>query len=263
MEILDQYVCSAPTNQNCLDIFKGEWASKMPPELLHLNAGVSVLFEDSRIHWMAEQFGGVKNKKILELGPLEAGHTYMLERMGALNITAIEANTRAYLKCLVIKEMLALKRAHFLLGDFVEYLKQQTEKFDICVASGVLYHMKNPAELLFLISQASDHIFLWTHYYDAATLETKPQIASRFSEQTTVEYGGFRHSLHRQEYREALGFSGFCGGSLPFSSWMERSDIVAYLEFLGLTDIRIEFDHPNHPNGPCFAVAASRVARST
>ncbi|MBW4466163.1 MAG: DUF1698 domain-containing protein [Pegethrix bostrychoides GSE-TBD4-15B] len=258
MEILDQYLHCAPADQNCLDIFKGEWASKMPLELTHLNAGTSPLFEDSRIHWISEQFGGFQNKKILELGPLEAGHTYMLERMGAASITAVEANIRAYLKCLVIKEMLGLKSAHFLLGDFVEYLKQQTQKFDICVASGVLYHMKNPAELLFLLSQVSERIFLWTHYYDAAILQASPQIASRFSDEVTVNYKGFCHSLHRQEYREALGFSGFCGGSLPFSSWMERSDIIAYLKLLGLTNIQIEFDHPNHPNGPCFAIAASR-----
>jgi len=259
MDILDQYLHNAPSSQNCLDIFKGEWASKMPMDLSHLSAGVSTLFEDSRIHWIAEQFGGFENRKILELGPLEAGHTYMMERMGAASITAIEANTRAYLKCLVIKEILDLKCAHFLLGDFVEYLKQQPERFDICVASGVLYHMRNPVELLFLISQASERIFLWTHYYDAAILEEKPHIADRFTEQVVVEYQGFRHSLYRQEYREALGFSGFCGGSLPFSSWMERNDIISYLKLLGFADININFDHPDHPNGPCFAIAASRI----
>lgn len=86
---------------------------------------------------------------VLELGPLEAGHTYMLEKMGARSIVAVEANSRAYLKCLIVKELFELKRAKFLLGDFVAYLKNNTRHFDLCLASGVLYHMQNPAELLF------------------------------------------------------------------------------------------------------------------
>jgi hypothetical protein len=38
-------------------------------------------------------------------------------------------------------------------GDFVSYLKTAEASFDICLASGVLYHTINPAELIYLISR--------------------------------------------------------------------------------------------------------------
>src|SRR6187402_1626923 len=90
--ILDSYVHAAPSPQLALDLFKGDWWSAVPG----LQAGSTPLFDDSRIRWAVEHLGGVTGRRILELGPLEGGHTYMLERAGAASVVAIEANTRAY-----------------------------------------------------------------------------------------------------------------------------------------------------------------------
>lgn len=258
MEILEKYVKSTPNPQNSLDIFEGEWASKLPGNVSTLNAGNIPLFQDERINWAAVQLGGFDSKRVLELGPLEAGHTYMMEQLGAASITAVEANSRAYLKCLIVKEILGLKRSKFLLGDAVEYLKQQSDQFDVCVASGVLYHMENPAELIHLISQIAERVFIWTHYYDQAVISQKSYLAPRFSTGSLTNYQGFCHTTYKQDYGEALGFAGFCGGSRPFSSWMKREDILSCLEFFGFSNIRIGFDNADHSNGPCFAVVASR-----
>ena len=65
------------------------------------------------------EIGGVTEKTILELGPLEGGHSYMLDRAGAAQVVAIEGNARAYLKCLIVKELLGLPRVQFLCGDSV------------------------------------------------------------------------------------------------------------------------------------------------
>jgi Protein of unknown function (DUF1698) len=257
LSILDQYIKVAPDPQLALNIFQDEWASKLP-EIYGLNAGRIPLFEDTRIIWMIEQLGGITGKKVLELGPLEAGHTYMMEQLGADSITAIESNTRAYLKCLVIKELLGLKRASFLLGDIIEYLKQQSAVFDICVASGVLYHMANPAELIHLISKTANQVFIWTHYYDEAIIQANPQLAPRFSAASFMNYENFRHVVYQQEYGDALGYAGFCGGSRPFSSWMKREDILTCLKFFGFSDIRIGSEIVDHPHGPCFSLVASR-----
>lgn len=83
MEVLDNYIKSAPNSQNALDIFKGEWASMFPGSV-SLAAGTVPLFEDNRVAWAIEKFNGVQSKHILEFGPLEAGHTYMLEKHGYL-----------------------------------------------------------------------------------------------------------------------------------------------------------------------------------
>ena len=139
---LDGYVELIPTDQNALDIFKGEWSSRLPGIWKELNAGTIPLFEDPRILWAADQLGGFGNQRVLELGPLEAGHSYMLETLGADTVIAVEANKRAYLKCLIIKEILNLKRCRFELGDCVTFLRENQTAFDVCLASGVLYHMR-------------------------------------------------------------------------------------------------------------------------
>jgi hypothetical protein len=191
-----------------VNIFNGEWASRFPGDLATLPAGQSPLFEDSRITWAIEQFGGITGHHMLELGPLEAGHTFMLEQLGAASITAIEANTRAFLKCLIVKEMLQLKRSQFLCGDFVEYLRATQQKFDSCLACGVLYHMANPAELLRLIAQSADRVFIWTHYFDRDPITSDPALLAKFHlDGIPSEHYGFSHTLYRQEYQTALDFA--------------------------------------------------------
>jgi hypothetical protein len=258
MEILDQYTTLAPTIQNTLNIFKGEWSSKLPDVCGDLQAGTAPLFKDGRIYWAAEQLGGFAGKKVLELGPLEGGHTYVLEQLGAASITAVEANSRAYLKCLLIKEVLGMNRSHFIYGDCVEFLQSNQQTFDVCIASGVLYHMRNPAQLIALLAQTCSQLFVWTHYYDPDIISQDTNIKERFTAEETAEFQGFHHLLYRQEYQTALGWSGFCGGSANYSRWMSRKDILACCEHFGLKNIQIGFDHPDHPNGPCFAFVATK-----
>ena len=59
----------------------------------------------------------------------------MLEAAGA-TVIGVEANKDAFLKCLVVKELLQLQRCSFLCGDAIEYLQETADKFDVCVASG-------------------------------------------------------------------------------------------------------------------------------
>ncbi len=262
ISVIDLYVNSAPNPQNALDIFQGEWSSILPEPFKDLKAGTAaLLFEDERIHWFANEVGGVANKTVLELGPLEAGHSYMLEKLGASEITSIESNTRAFLKCLIIKELLALKHVRFLCGDFCEFLRQRevsaSQQFQICVASGVLYHMKNPAELIALLTRhCSEYLYMWTHYYDANVILNTPAWSTRFPSASESEFEGFTHTLYRQEYLTALEWSGFCGGSAPYSAWMTREDITRCLQQFGFEIQAINFDHPHHPGGPAFAFVA-------
>lgn len=260
MNVLDHYISSAPCPQNAVDIFRGEWASKFSGQLANISAGAAPLFEDPRIQWAVKEMGGVRARSVLELGPLEAGHTYMLEEAGAASILAIEANTRAYLKCLVAKELLGMRDAHFVCGDFTEYLRACDTRFDASFASGVLYHMRDPIELIALLSKASRQLFIWTHYFDAALINAKAQYIQKFPSQTVGEYGGFKCTYHRYEYQTALDFQGFCGGSAPYSNWIQRDDIIACLRHFGFSDIRTSFEERDHPNGPAFALVASKAS---
>ena len=124
--ILQLYSRQAPSPAAPFDIFKDDWSSEVPG----FKTGASPLFDDSRIKWLESQLGSFEGKRVLELGPLEGGHTFMMERAGA-TVTAIEANQRAFLKCLIVKDAFHLK-SEFLFGDFRPYLSAlEPRSFDL------------------------------------------------------------------------------------------------------------------------------------
>ena len=181
----------------------------------------------------------------------------MLERHGAASIVAVEGNRGAYLKCLITKELLALERSRFLCGDFLAYLQATSDTYDVCFASGVLYHVQNPVELIALIAARAELLFIWTHYYDEANVPTRGG-RPRVIPAEPAEYRGFAHRRYRYRYGLSLLWRGFCGGSAPFAHWLTREDLLGALEHFGWTSIRIGFDEPQHPNGPALALVARR-----
>lgn len=259
LNILEAYVRSCPSNQNILDIFSGEWASKMPDEAhLVTEPGFAGLFEDSRIIWLSEIFGSFEGKQVLELGPLEGGHSYMLHKRGAANIDAVESNTRAFLKCLCIKEIFGLQNVNFMLGDFNAFLEETNKKYEFVVASGVLYHMSDPIKLLRLIAKVTDKVMIWTHYYDESVISSNKILAKKFSDLHKFSSEGIPIEWAEQSYREALDWQGFCGGSQPTSKWLTRQSILNLLASLGFSELSIKFEKSDHPNGPCFAICAAK-----
>ncbi len=259
MTILDAYVNKMPSSQNILDIFPGEWSSRLPAGSNLVTApGYAALFEDARIDWAAEMLGGFAGKTCLELGPLEGGHSYMMQKMGAKKIIAIEANSRAFLKCLCVKEIFKLDKVEYKLGDFMPFLDNEKSRYDLVIASGILYHMEEPVKLLKLISKVSDKVFLWTHYYDKNIIPRRDDLAHKFSSVSSFEYDGVTYEYSTQSYKKALDWSGFCGGSNTISKWLTRESIIKVLKHFGFTDVKIGFDHLDHPNGPSFAVCAKK-----
>lgn len=255
--ILDQIVDRYPSDQSAIDIFQDEWLSMMPTSRPDLRAGATPLFEDHKVHWAIAQLGGVAGHRVLELGPLEGGHSYILQNAGAASVLSIESNTRAFLKCLIVKNLLHLDRVDFRCGNFISYLKNSPEQFDTVVACGVLYHMTNPVELLQLLSGVTRRLFVWTHYYDETVISAHPGVVHRMREHWHARHAGFEHTLHRYDYTDSLTLT-FAGGLKPYSCWMEREDILACLRHFGFTDIRVEFEQRDHPHGPCFAFLALR-----
>ena len=157
----DQYVRSADEVQNAVDLVPG-WNNPLPPDAGAKAGGGCGLFTDPRVVWAIEQFGDIRGAKVMEIGPMEASHTYMLEQAGA-QVRAVEANKLAYIKCLIVKEMLGLK-ARFSLAEINEWLRATTGDYDLVFACGVLYHMRDPVTLLELLAQRTSAIYLWTHY---------------------------------------------------------------------------------------------------
>ena len=254
------HVDTIPNNQHIVDIFSGDWSVAMPDEAHCVSTpGHSKLFDDPRIHWAHEVLGGVQGANVLELGPLEGHHSYMLLKAGAHSVTAIESNSRAFLKCLCVKEICNLKNVKFMLGDCVEYLKANTVRYDVVFANGILYHMHNPMELLELLGQTTDKIVMWTHYYDANHIGSNPRLARNFDLPQTLQYKNFAYEAARQHYNRSVKWTGFCGGLLPTSTWLTRESILGYLGGMGFNDIKISFESADHPNGPSFNLCAMRA----
>lgn len=253
--ILDHYVSGLPRAQNAVDAIPG-WNHAFPPAL-GLQAGPAHLYDDARIRWcIAEMGGDLTGRRVLELGPLEGMHTAMLVAAGA-QVDAVEANTLAFMRCLVTREILGYANAKFWLGDFMAWLAERDDRYDLIVASGVLYHMEEPIRLLELMAARADAIFLWTHVY-ADGLKDDPLRGVAFSGQTTErEIGGERFTLFERSYYAAWRDPKFCGGPLDRHYWMRAADILKVLDLLGF-DAATAHVEDAHPNGPAFSVFARR-----
>ncbi len=247
---LDRYTSAPPAPENAFRQFAGEWISRVPG----FETGSVALFDDHRIRWLQSQLGGFAGKRVLELGPLEAGHTFMMERAGA-NVLAIEANQRAFLKCLIVKQAFDL-RARFLLGDAHAYLKTCPDRFDFVLASGILYHMNTPAEFLRDVGRVAHSLGVWSHYYDPAIVDSRADLRDKFEREPTIETSsGIAVTSFLRHYGSELRSPEFCGGSLPTSRWLTKDSLFDLLDALGFLTT-IGEDAPDHPNGPAILLFA-------
>lgn len=245
------FVSGAPRLQNALDIFKGEWTVAMP-ENSGLRAGnfPGDFFNDTRVLSAERAFGGFQGKKILELGPCEAHHTIMIAGRGAESITAIEANTRAYLKCLVMKEVFSLTNARFLLGNAVEFMKETSERFNILFASGFLYHQAEPDKALTAMARVSDQIFVQSHYFDAAAIAAS-NLSGRFGPGRKVNGVTYYPMQNRNRFAPD-----YLGGIAHATNWIGKDDMLRTISSLGFS-VEIVTDEIT-PNGPSIWFVAIR-----
>ena len=255
------FTTAAPSPQAAVDIFAGEWITAFPAEL-GVTAGPVNHFDpavDPRVPWVAEQLPhGLTGMSVLELGPFEAYQTALLEAAGAASVVAVEASQTAYLKCLIVKELLGL-RAQFLYGDMLAFLDQCTDHFDIVWASGILYHQADPLGLLERIAERTDRVFLHTHCINPQrTVQTPADRRLVPQRDRVVTWHDRAIRLHRYEYVDDTGIKGFAGGPRPYANWLAKDDIEFVLAELGLSRIAYGVDDPQNPGGAAFFLLASR-----
>jgi SAM-dependent methyltransferase len=250
----DQFCSAYPGHQAALDIYAGAWTTAMPTGS-GLSAGEANHFSDVRVSWAAKKIGGLAGKTILELGPYEGYNTHQFESMGAASVVAIENNRDNFLKCLIVKNVVGLHSV-FLHGDMLRYLHETDARYDICWASGVLYHMTDPISLLRGLARIAKTLFIWTHYVHPAR-ESDPNVKSFLdpSRNKSVDFCGRSILLHHRNYNQTVG-SNFGGGSESYSYWMKYEDIMYVLAALGFSRIEMGVDNPDHPPGAaCFFLA--------
>ncbi len=240
-----------PSAQNIIDIFGGRWASDLSGLIPGVRSGPTNLFDDPRVKSVLSNFSGengdLSGQWILELGPLEGAHTYQLEQLGA-SVTAVEANTEAYLKCLIVKELLGLSKAQFHYGDCLEYLRAEPVKFDMIFCCGLLYHVTDPISLIELMTSRTDRIYLWTHYQPSGLRHVKG---------TAVVRGGDSYTYYFRTNSDRATPS-FWGGNAFTSARMTRPDIMRVFSKCGFERFEVHEDNEEHPGGPCLGMSIWR-----
>ncbi len=253
----DRYVSGLPSAQNAIDLIPG-WNHAFPEEY-GVRAGPAHSHHDPRILWCLEQAGGVAGRRVLELGPLEGMHSYMIARAGVGQLDAIEANNLAYLRCLISKEIFGLANVRYWLGDFRAWMDSGEHRYDLVVASGVLYHSPDPVGLIKAIAGVTSQFFIWTHYYDDCLATPEDYNRGRpFSGRTHVQdFQGSPITLHERTYYKAWNDPKFCGGMQDVHYWLTRADILRVIDLLGF-DTTTTHEEVDHPNGPAFSLFAKR-----
>ena len=257
----ERYVGTLPSRQTIADIFKGKWISGFPDGSC-VSGGVIPLFHDGRIAWLIERCGGtLAPMRIAELGPFEGGHSHMMLAAGAAVVEAIEANTLNFTKTLLVKEIFGLSGLHLRLGEIESWLAAGDDRFDLIVASGVLYHFKDPLKALHDMARRTDKIFLWTHFTHEGFMPAGDLRLSAFTSerrQRTVE--GFTCTYRTRSYDGAQASEAFCGGVSTESVWIDHAAILGALSHWGFDTEEAMLD-PGHANGPCACFLATRTAR--
>ena len=256
MKPFSTYEAGLPSAQTAVDAVEG-WVGGFPAHF-GVTAGDRLLFDDGRIAYAAEQFGSLEGRDVLELGPLEGAHTCGLVARGA-RVDAVEANRKAFLRCLVTKEVTGLANARFHLGDAVKWLEQTPKRYDLVFACGVLYHMPDPLRLLEAIAARTDAVYLWTHYVDVDALPSGDRRRKDWN--ATVErprFHGETLRLFRRSYVKANESAAFCGGAFDDHRWMDRNDILKALGLLGFDVATVAHEDHESPFGSSFSVFARR-----
>ncbi len=255
----DLFEVRPPSNQTLVDLFEGQWKTAFPPELGIESDGMPY-FEDTRVAWAGARIGGLEGKQVLELGPFEAYNTVHICREGPAEVVAVEANRINFLKCLVVKELFGID-ARFKLGDFISYLEETEDRYDICYASGVLYHQTEPLRFLRAVATVAPAVFVWTHHYDEDALRGT-DAWNHFDglEAVRQELDGFEATMHPRSYKfrdDASRPRKFSGGFESHAYWMELDDIFSCLDRLGFGDIDIRH-HSATAAGPTVSFLAKR-----
>lgn len=252
-----------PSHRNAVTLYDGQWASDLAevlPGLTH--AGTPMFFLDERPRQAAKSLGvdgRFEGYDVIELGPLEGAHSYQLEKLGARRIVAIESNAEAFQRCVLVKNMIGLDRTTFLLGDCTAYLKAGGAKVDMIFASGILYHMHDPLDLIAQVAKRTDRLFLWTQYYDAAFRYRN----GRPLDHREVERSGAGAvdapdvALYEYRYRRKRFRVDFRGGNRETTRWLSLDGIVAALKHYGFDKVEIIVNEPTE-SGPAASLAAWR-----
>ena len=226
--------------------FCGKWVAKYDINGTSNNGDADLLHD-----WGVTQLNSIfplQNKRVIEMGPQEAPHTIMLHNFGAKRIVALEGRLQNYIKCCVIKNLYELDNCKFYLEDLRKVDLKKFGSFNVCVCSGILYHLPQPQELLAGIAQISPRILINTYY--ATNDFPRGKKVSRV-ELNGRKYNGKTSDEGRFKFRDNPG-----AGLQRRSFWFFKDDLITLLKDLGHTNVQVlrEWTGKASPTPPLAAI---------
>jgi hypothetical protein len=238
------YLPSPPDCSVLVDnVFPGPWVSGVlemsnrsyrPPVLQQHGTtkfGDDTRFGDNICLKYITNFLDVRDQRILEIGPLEAYYSILLEKMGVRENIAIEARTTNLQKCQRIKEKYHL--------DYTQFVQANLERlysgkdvlgfqgpFDLVFCLGVFYHLPDPGRALVWMRSQSSTLFLGTFY-----CEGTPR-------QNDVEYV-YCGSSYRARWIPEGGVDDPTAGMSPSSLQLYESDLLRLIQDVGYSRISV------------------------
>ena len=136
--------------------------------------------DDIRTQLVVDACGGsLDGRAVVDLGCLEGGFTLAFAQGGAASALGIEARELSVQRCELAKSLLGVENARFVVADIKDELVRH-DPFDVVFATGILYHVADPAGFLRTMRSACGHVALVdTHIarIDEATHDCSPIVS--------------------------------------------------------------------------------------
>lgn len=249
-----KFFLDQPTDEAGFQIYRGSW--KYGYDVMSCDQVRKQVSEDPRPRWCAEVWGSLNNRSVLELGPADGYNTAALENLGA-QVTAVEGNVDAFLRCLILKNALGM-RARFQLGDFGKAVGGG-QHYDAIYASGVLYHLQDPIDFLARAAESSPRLYLWTHYYDEQFVPLVEHERKGFAggRRSTRSFKGRDFVYYEKSYDLGhVELAGYIGGLNATANWISRDDLFGAVEAVGYRIERVVEDPFNGAQMPAVNIFA-------
>jgi SAM-dependent methyltransferase len=193
---------------------------------------------DVRTKLVVEACGGtLEGLTLVDLGCLEGGFTLAFAQHGAPHALGIEARELSVRRCELARDLLGLDNAEFACSDVNDELARR-DPFDVVFASGILYHVADPAQPLRRMRAVCAHMALIdTHVAHPTT------VTHQCSELIEMTSGG--QTYRGRRYREhSRGDSRAQRDRRPWSAWEDddvfwplEDDLVAMIRHAGFNAV--------------------------
>jgi hypothetical protein len=175
---------------------------------------------------------------ILELGPLEGAHTFMLaEHPRVKRVLGVEGRASNIRKATFLQDLLRVQNVEFVQANLETDLLS-FGRFDVVFCSAVVSHLPEPWTLLERLPKIAPKLFLWTVYSDDPSADV---VVDGFRGRRQTE-GGLDEPL-----------SGLSSDSL----WLTLGSLTEALTRSGYDRVEIIHNDLNHPAGRAVTLGAT------